>query len=237
MNVSPNGRTDAPDRERALEVIRIEGHDLRSPLANIRSYASMILARRDALDPRIRRAAEIIVKNADRGLRLIDEWMDLLRSSHARLELARTACPIPALARMALSDEQEEFDQKGVRVKTEFDDDLPAVEVDPSRIRRAIAALLTAARSRAPEGSTVHLRTRREGDRIRIEVEDEGPRPSREEADHFYDAEFQMLAHRRMEPGLEMALARAVAEAHGGEAGAEPVEGGAVHYLDLPLPA
>lgn len=235
MTVSPNGRAEGPDRQRALEVLRIEGHDLRSPLANIRSHASMILARRDGLDPRIRRAAEIIVKNADRGLRLIDEWMDFLRSSYARLELSRTTCPIPAIARMALADEQQDFDQKGVRVETEFDESIPPVEIDPARVRQAIAALLTAARRRAPEGSTIYLRTRRAGDRIRIEVEDNGPRPSREEADLFYDAEFQMLAHRRMEPGLEMALARAVAEAHGGKAGAEPVEGGAIHHLELPL--
>jgi len=225
------------ESDRALEVLRIEGHDLRSPLANIRSYASMILARREGLDARTRRAAEIIVKNADRGLRLIDEWIDLLRSAHARLELSKSPCPVATVARLALSDELAEFEEKGVRVQTELDDDLPSLELDGGRIRRAIGALLKAARRRAPEGTTVTLRARREGDRIRIEVEDEGARPSQEEAALSYDAEFQMLAHRRMAPGLEMALTRAVAEAHGGEAGAEPVEeGGALHYLELPIP-
>lgn len=235
--MDPTVPTGTQGGDRALEVLRIESHDLRSPLANIRSYASMILARREGLDDRTRRAAEIIVKNADRGLRLIDEWIDLLRSAHARLELSKAPCPVATVARLALADELPEFEEKGVQVRTEIPDELPSLELDGSRIRRAIGALLTAARRRAPEGSTVTLRARRLGDRIRIEVEDEGPSPSREEADLSYDAEFQMLAHRRMAPGLEMALARAVAEAHGGEAGAAPVkEGGAIHHLELPLP-
>lgn len=223
------------ERERSLEVLRIEGHDLRSPIANIRSYASMVLARRDALDRRTQRAMEVIVKNADRALELIDEWIEFSRARKGVVELTPSPCPLGSLVRMALAEEAENLESKGIQVETEIDDDLPVFELDATRIRKAVRALLSAAWRRSPENSTIVLRLAPKGDRVRVEVEDRGPPPSREEAERFFDHEFQMLAARRMAPGLDMAMAKAVAEAHGGEVGAEPLADGAVHFLSLPF--
>lgn len=216
-------------------MLRIEGHDLRSPLANIRSYAAMTLGRK-GLDPRTQRALEIIVKNADRALGLIDEWVDARRAGSGALELNPSPTALGGLVRMALTDEQAALEEAGLRVRTEIDDDLPPFALDANRIRKAVRALLQAAMRRAPGGSEIRVRVRPDGDRVRVEVEDEGPPPSPEEVERAFDPEFQMLAARRMAAGLGMALCRASAEAHGGSAGLEKAPGGgAAHFLAFPF--
>ncbi|MFN7134639.1 MAG: histidine kinase dimerization/phospho-acceptor domain-containing protein, partial [Myxococcales bacterium] len=51
-------------RKQRQQVLSVAAHDLRAPLANVRSYASLLLGGRmtDA-DPRVKRAAEVISRN------------------------------------------------------------------------------------------------------------------------------------------------------------------------------
>lgn len=224
----------SPSEQGRLEALRIEGHDLRSPVANIRTYASMVLAR-EGIDARTRRALEIIVKNADRALALIDERMDSLRAEEGMLELRTSPCPLGSVVRMAIADEKEAFEEAGIEVRTAIDDDLPPFELDVGRVRNAVRALLAAARRRAPADSRVEVRLAPQGDRVRVEVEDQGPRPDAAEQAGAFDSGFQMRASRRLSTGLGMALARAMARAHGGEAGMAPTPTGAVHFLEFPF--
>ncbi len=218
-----------------LDVLRIEGHDLRSPLANIRQYAGMALARKE-LDPRTRRALEIIVKNADRALDLVEAWLDVRRSGAGTLELHPTPTSLPGLVRMALADEKAAADEAGVQVRADLDEAIPPLALDADRMRRAVRAIVQAALRRAPSGSTIRVRLRPHDGEVRLEVEDEGPLPGAEERERAFDPEYQMLRARRMAAGLAMALARASAEAHGGGAFLEAgPNGGATHVLRLPL--
>lgn len=228
-------RADEGERASRLEVLRIESHDLRSPIANIRSYVSMVLTRKERLDARTHRALEVIAKNADRALDLLDEWTEFLRAELGALELTTSPCSLGGLVRMAIGEESDGLQAKGIEVEVEIDDDLPSLELDAERIRKAVRALLSAARRRAPEGSRIRVDVRRLANLVEVEVRDRGPSPSPEEAARFFDPEFQMLAFRRMLPGIGMALAKAAVEAHGGEVGARPLPDGAIHYMRLPL--
>lgn len=227
----------SPDPRR-LEILRIEGHDLRSPLANIRSYASMLLSRRGSpLDPRIQRAAEVIVKNADKGLQLVDDLMDLARADEGGLDLETAPSAIGGILRVALEEDLPAFQDRGLRVDLSIPDDLPPLHVDPARLRRAVRALVETALRRAPEGSVVGVGAEMRQGELWIRVEDEGDRLSSQEATLSFDRDHQTLASKKLAPGIGLALARAIAEAHGGRVGALPRDpAGAVHYLVLPLP-
>jgi two-component system sensor histidine kinase MtrB len=224
----------ADAREERLEAIRIEGHDLRSPFANIRSYAAMLLSRRsEPVDPKTKRAAEVIARNADRGLQLIDDLIDLERAELGGLLLEISPDSIATLAQQAVEEERQEAEQKGVEVRTELPPHLPYLPLDGARVRRAIRALVAAALRRASEGTRVLVRVELREDEVWVEVEDSAPLSQRDAANAF-DRQRQMLAHRKMVPGVSMALARAVAEGHGGRVEAYPTQTGGVHALILP---
>jgi len=109
--------------------------------------------------------------------------------------------------------------------------------VDPVRVRQAIENLVSNALTHTPLGGQVHASAIREGDTIRLAIEDTGS---------GFDPGFLPLAFepfatgpaQQASPsptaGLGLAIVQAIAQAHGGSATADnPAEGGARVTLTL----
>lgn len=218
------------------EILGIAAHDLRSPLANVRSYAGMVLAGKGPpLDPRVLRAVQVIARNADRGLRLVDDLVDLRRSEDAQLTLEREPAALGDLLRVAFEEARPSASDKGVTLDWAVPAELPRLQVDPDRLRRAVRALLEAGIRRTPAGSRVRLTAELRGGEVCVAVDDEGPHVDVREAALAFDRDHQILTARKLAAGVSMALARVVARAHGGRVGCVPGAGrGATHFLALP---
>lgn len=218
------------------EILGIASHDLRSPLANVRSYAGMVLgARGPPLDPRVLRALQVIARNADRGLALVDDLVDLGRSEHALLQLETEPADLAELLRLAFEEVRPGAGDRGVLLRWDVPGALPRIAVDPGRLRRAIRALLEAGIRRTPPGARVTLTAEIRGAEICVAVEDEGSPIDVREAALAFDRDHQILAVRKLAAGVSLALARVIARAHGGRVGCVPLAGrGAMHFLALP---
>jgi signal transduction histidine kinase len=222
--------------KRRQEILGITSHDLRSPLANVRSYAGMILGGKGPpLDPRVKRAAQVIAKNADRGLRLIDDIIDLKRADEKQLTLERSNVPLEEVLRLAFEEVRPTATDKGVTLTWSSVDGLPLLSVDEDKLRRAVRALLEAAVRRTSTEGEVRLVAEARSSEIFIAVEDDGDRPTVQEAALAFDRDYQTTTNRKLTAGVSMALAQEVARAHGGRVGCVP-RGivGAMFYLVLP---
>lgn len=222
--------------QRRQEILGIASHDMRSPLANVRSYAGMILGGKGPpLDPRVKRAAQVIAKNADRGLRLVDDMIDLKRADEKQLTLERTNVPLEEVLRLAFEEVRATATDKGVRLAWSAADGLPVLSVDEDKLRRAVRALLEAAVRRTPSEGEVRLVAEARSSEIFVAVEDEGERPTVQEAALAFDREHQTLAARKLTAGVSLALAQEVVRAHGGRVGCVPRGNtGAMYYLVIP---
>ena len=227
---------DGEGVKRRQEILGIASHDMRSPLANVRSYAGMILGGKGPpLDPRVKRAAQVIAKNADRGLRLVDDVIDLRRADEKQLTLERSNVPLEEVLRLAFEEVRTTATDKGVRLVWSAQDGLPILAVDEDKLRRAVRALLEAGVRRTPTDGEVRLVAEARSSEIYIAVEDEGERPSVQEAALAFDRDHQTITSRKLSAGVSMALAQEVARAHGGRVGCAPRGNvGAMFYLILP---
>jgi len=228
--------SDGEEVKKRQEILGIASHDMRSPLANVRSYAGMILGGKGPpLDPRIKRAAQVIAKNADRGLRLVDDLIDLQRADEKQLSLERSNVPLEEVLRLAFEEVRPAATDKGVRLVWSAQDGLPILSVDEDKLRRAVRALLEAAVRRTPTDGEVRLVAEARQSEIYIAVEDEGERPTVQEAALAFDRDHQTLAARKLTAGVSMALAQEVARAHGGRVGCVPRGNvGALFYMVIP---
>ncbi|MGV9885127.1 ATP-binding protein [Streptomyces sp. NPDC003006] len=116
--------------------------------------------------------------------------------------------------------------------------DEPAlVRADTDRLHQVVVNLLGNARTHTPPGTTVTARVRREGPRVRLEVQDDGPGipaallPSVFERFARGDASRSRHAG---STGLGLALVRAIVTAHGGTVTVESVPGRTVFAVELP---
>jgi signal transduction histidine kinase len=123
------------------------------------------------------------------------------------------------------------------RVALEFDGSLDLeVRADPQKLRQALDNLIANALKFTPRGGRVRLRVWREGDRANFEIADTGPGIPEAERPTVFDR-YQQGSRGRAAggAGLGLAIARGIAEAHGGTISVATGDlGGAAFRIALP---
>lgn len=239
MTVSLQQRIDANERF-AADV----AHEIKNPLAAIRNSAELLARIKEG--PQRERLEAIILADAGRADRLIT---DISNASRLDAELARTN--LVPLSMAELVDEIGRSygslaDGRDIKVDVHHSDPGARLMVAGrgEALGRVLTNLLDNALSFAPVGSTVTVATGARGGRVRVVVEDEGPGIPDEAIEkifsRFYtyrpDGQKAFGTH----SGLGLAIARQIAEGHGGRLWAENLParagqpGGARFVLELP---
>lgn len=198
-------------------------HELRSPLGRARVLVELL--REGSAPPD---AHDLLQGEIDAMDQLVG---DLLTAARIDFEaVSPTAVDAELLARRALDLARLPADTLVC--------DTPAgpVRADPTLIVRALASVLDNARRYGATTVRLHLRGR--ATRVRFEVEDDGPGFGVDPEQAFAPFWRGTRADGTTPPpgeGLGLALVRQIAQAHGGEAGAENrAEGGARVWVELP---
>jgi PAS domain S-box-containing protein len=222
------------------DFVATASHELRTPLSAIYG-AAKTLRRTDVLDEDgVERLIGIISSESERLARVID---DILFASHldsGRLRLDTERVDVAALANEVAESMRIQLENDvTLRVEAPFNG-LPAVDVDPIKLRRVLLNLLENAIKYSPEGGPVVLRVDAEGGRLRVRVLDEGlgiPRAQHERIfEKFYRADPQ-LARGVGGTGLGLYICRELVQRMGGEIEVESEPGkGSTFTVDLPVP-
>ncbi len=211
-------------------------HDLRSPLARMRSRLEVTLME----PPDAAADREAIRRTIAEADALLETFNALLSIARAEAGAARDHFEPVELDRLVgdLAELYEPLaEARGQRLSTSLDG--PArVQGDRDLLFQAVANLVDNAIKFAPEGGEVGLALSRAGGRARVTVTDNGPGIP-ENARAKVLERFYRLESSRSTPGsgLGLSLAAAVAELHGGKIGLEDNGPGLSARLELPLDA
>jgi two-component system, OmpR family, sensor kinase len=228
------GRLEAAfDRERRF--VDDASHELRTPLAILKAELDLAQSRSRTsgeLLAAVRSAAE----EADRLTALAETLLVFSRAEGGRLLLHREQAGLDELLQDACSALAVRAAAAGVDVRV-----VPhavTAFIDPVRVRQAVDNVVSNALRHTPRGGQVRVSATRDGDTVRLTVEDTGAGfdPA------FLPRAFDPFARGPAEQagsgqgaGLGLAIVRATAEAHGGRAAAaNRAEGGARVTLFLP---
>jgi len=239
------GRTDLEEQNRKLraseraksELVSIVSHEVRTPLASVLGFTSLLL-NRDVDEETRRRYLEIIDAQGRRLSALLDDFLDVQRLEEGRLELGSERVDMAAL--LAEQVQLFEAQSEAHRLELRLTETPLAVRGDSNRLAQVVGNLLSNAIKYSPEGGVVHIRGERANSSVRVVVEDQGlgiPRAQQARIfTKFYRGEAATSGIAGS--GLGLAFARAVVEAHGGKIGFTSAEGeGSTFYLELPTAA
>ena len=208
--------------EREVRLLRIAAHDMRGPLANVRSYADLVLAGRSPLEPRVQRAMGVIRRNADRALAMLEDTVETLRLDRGGLPVEPESTPFASAWERALQRAGERAEPAAAALTHALPDAVPAVYAEPDRLHRVLYAPLEHLLSRAQEGSIETAGSVERGAlTLTFVATDPGAR-----ADRPFGTVRRMLEEKHLEDPVRLDLARRLVEAWGGELSTYDAPGG-----------
>lgn len=235
-----NSELEHVSREKS-ELLGVAAHDLRNPLAAIRGFAELLGSQElGALNPAERRLVGRIEHTADHMLRLLNSILDMAAIDAGRLELRRTSADLGAITREVVAVERVFAEHKGIRLDDEGLEGLGEGDVDVPKVQQVLHNLVNNAVKFSPRGARVSVRGLREGTTVRVSVVDRGPGLSATQVERiFRPFERGPAVPTGGEPsnGLGLAIARRIAEAHGGRIEVRSTPGDGAEFtllLDLP---
>lgn len=213
-------------------------HELNQPLVSVSAYSEAALRMLDtgAKQPeKLRRALEGAMEQAHRAGHTLHELLDFLRYGDDKAE----PVDVNRLVHESL-EIAKESGYGGFRPVLELGTGLPEVAANRLQLQKVFVNLLhnsidAMREAGVPAGrATIRIRTARDGDSIRVTVQDSGPGLEGETASHAFDPFFTTKPNG---VGLGLAISRALVKAHGGQLWADAGSGsGAVFHFTIPVP-
>ncbi|HVL63590.1 MAG TPA: HAMP domain-containing sensor histidine kinase [Actinomycetota bacterium] len=191
-------------------------HELRNPLAIVRTNLDIALSN-DKDDPaELRRAAEVARRAGDRMARMVDDLLLLARQES--VDRPREEIDVGHVADEVADDFEAAARSRGVRLTRSCNDGL-VVLGDPDAVRRALANLLDNAVRVSSEGGEVVIGTGSAGDWVWAAVGDEGPGIAPEDQEKIFRRFWRADEGRSRDAGgtgLGLAIVDRIVSSHGG---------------------
>lgn len=220
---------------RKEQYIAMIAHELRGPLTPIISYAQMV-ARPTQRPETIQRGTKVIIGQARRLTRLVDDLLDSSRLSSGQFTLKRETCDIAALAIEVVEELRPLAPYHTLKLE------IPEAPVmgnwDSGRLQQALGNLLDNAIKYSDERTTVTARIWTEDGTAHVSVHNQGASIPPAEIGRLFRPYVRLQAtSARQGSGLGLHITKSIIEAHGGTLRLEPhTEGqGTTFSFDLPL--
>jgi len=208
------------------------GHELRTPLTIIRGEAQVALRMMSHQDSDVQDALERIIQHTHDLSRMVEDLFLIARAEAGGLPMQIRSVDLRDLTARVAGDFEAFASDMGATI-----DYVPGPpvfwEVDPDRLRRALAALVDNALRHTRDGVHIVIEARQTDQGAMISVSDDGPGVDPTIVPELFQR-FRRGHTRGEGSGLGLSLVRALVEAQGGHARLENrAEGGARAVLEF----
>ena len=228
-----------------LETLRSDlvstiSHELRTPLTAVRTSIGLLLdPGSEPTDEQRAVLLETIGRNADRMQRLIADVLDLTRFRQGRIGLQRRTFDAGSLGVDVAVAIAPLLARSGQSIRLSAPPEPVAVYGDRPRLEQALLNLVSNAQKFSPPGAEIGLATVSDGEHVRWTVTDCGPGIPDADRVRLFERFFVGRGdrgERRGGTGLGLPIAKAIAQAHGGDIEVQS-EVGAGSEFTLVVPA
>ncbi len=220
------------------EFLATLAHELRNPLAPLRNSLSLLEMAEpgDATTAPIRQMME---RQVNHLVRLVDDLLEMSRVSRGTFALRKERIDVATVVRNAVETSEPLIRAAGHRLEIALPEEQLWLEGDPVRLAQILANLLNNAAKYTDDGGRISVRASRDGDSAIIAVRDNGVGIAPEVLPQMF-AMFSRGARSSARAqgglGIGLALARRLAEMHGGTLDAQSAGPGQGSEFTVRLP-
>lgn len=218
------------------EFVALISHDLRTPLTSITGYVELALE--EELTDDVRGFLEVVERNSERLLVLVNDLLFVARLQAGELTLERDDVDLAEVVREAVTALEPRAAAKSITLTCVLDA-VPAVHADRGRVQQVLDNLVSNALKFTPEGGVVNVSLAERDGFVRLEVTDSGIGISADDQRRLFQRFFRAgSAVERQLPGtgLGLYISRVITEAHQGSLSVRSeLDRGSTFRLELPL--
>ena len=197
------------------EFLAMLGHELRNPLAPIRTALELMDAH---ADPRTARERAVIARQVDHLVTLVDDLLDVSRITSEKLHLELRPIDIGEVIASALETASPLLEERRHHVTVSVSGPL-VVAADPKRLAQVFSNLLNNAAKFTQPGGEISVSATRDGDEVAVTVRDNGVGISPEVLPSVFEMfvqERQSIERAHGGLGLGLNIVRGLVSMHGG---------------------
>lgn len=204
------------------EFLAILAHELRNPLAPIRNSLHILrLTARD--DPAVERVGDMLERQVNHMVRLVDDLLEVSRITRGKIELRKESIEVAAIVRSAVETSRPLIDAAGHQLAVTLPSEPLTLEGDLVRLAQVLANLLNNAAKYTDPGGQIWLTVACAGSEIQISVRDNGAGIAADMLPRVFDLFTQVdrtagKAHGGL--GIGLSLVKSLVDLHGGRVAA-----------------
>lgn len=200
------------------EFLATLAHELRNPLAPIRN--SLHILRVTAIsDPAVERVRDIMERQVNHMVRLVDDLLEISRITRGKIELRRERVELAAIIGSAVETSKPLMDTAGQELIIAIPPEPLTLDGDPVRLAQVFSNLLNNASKYSDSGEKIWLTARREGKTAVVSVRDNGIGIPADMLPRVFDMFTQgqdSLPRAQGGLGIGLTLVRSLVQLHGG---------------------
>jgi len=220
------------------DVIALVTHELRTPLTAIQGMSEVLTEHEVEPEPQ-RKMLATINTEAKRLANMINEYLDITRLEAGAQKTNFAPVNVESLIDRTLLLLEPLAAKRGIKIERAFESIQTTIAADSERLAQMLTNIVANAVKYSPPETVVTVETRLENDILQISVADQGYGISPEQLPKIFE-KFYRAPRRAVEEttgtGLGLALAKEIAEMHGGYiSAASELNKGSIFKIFLPL--
>jgi two-component system phosphate regulon sensor histidine kinase PhoR len=211
-------------------------HELRTPLTSVKGFIETMET--GALDEENRHYVEIIKRNTDRLINIINDLLSLSEMEEKGAKLQLEAVNLKNIAERALVVFEQQIQSKSFFVHLSIDPDLPSVQGDPFKLEQVFINLIDNAIKYTEKGG-ITIKIKAQDKNIVVTIQDTGPGIAPEHLSRIFERFYVVDKSRSKKlggTGLGLSIVKHIVLLHNGTIKAESVQGsGTTFIITLPV--
>jgi signal transduction histidine kinase len=221
--------------------VSMVSHELRTPLNSVHGFIDLLLqGHMGDLTDEQRMYLGYTQEGVQQLISIVEDILFMTRADLGQFEVRRQEVHVLSLIRQVIHTLQPQAIKAEVVLTQDIPSTIPALFIDPQRIKQVLNNLVANAIKFTPPGGTVMVSTRRHDENFEmISVADCGYGIPIEDRQHVFERFYQSNHSQQSKMGgygLGLSIAKLIVEQHGGAIGFDTViDKGTTFYFTLPL--